>query len=278
MAIRSLKPTTPGRRGMTTQDFSQITTNRPVKSLLRPRRQKAGRNNRGVITVRRRGGGAKRHYRLISWHLKPGFEAVVSEIEYDPNRSARIARLKEVGSGRFYYILAPKGIRQGQAIAVGPTAPIAVGNRLPLKAIPTGTMIHGLELYPGRGAQMVRSAGESARLVAKDEDYAQIKLPSNEVRLVKLEAMASIGAVGNEQHQNIKIGKAGRRRHLGRRPKVRGVAMNAADHPHGGGEGKGKNYKHPMTPWGQPTLGYKTRSRHKSNQFILRSRHRSRRG
>ena len=277
MALRTLNPTSPGRRGMTTQDFDQITTGRPVKGLLRPRRQRAGRNSRGVITVRRRGGGAKRHYRLISWKLPDGFEAIVREIEYDPNRSARIARLQETATGRYHYILAPKGIRQEATIKVGPDAPIEIGNRLPLAAIPTGTLIHAIELQPGRGAQLVRVAGQSARLAAKDDHYAQIRLPSNEIRLVKLEAQASIGVVGNEQHQNIKLGKAGRRRWLGRRPQVRGVAMNAADHPHGGGEGKGKNYKFPMTPWSQNTLGLKTRSRRKSNALIVRSRHRARR-
>lgn len=272
MAIKTIKPTTPGRRGQTTQDFDQITTDQPVKSLLRPRHQRAGRNNRGVITVRRRGGGAKRHYRVISWKLPDGFEATVAEIEYDPNRSARLARIQEKTSGRYHYILAPKGIARGATIKVGPDAPIEVGNRLPLSAIPAGTLVHAVELEPGRGAQLVRVAGQSARLAAKDGGYAQIRLPSNEIRLVKLEAKASIGAVGNEQHQNVKLGKAGRRRWLGRRPKVRGVAMNAADHPHGGGEAKGKNYKFPMTPWGQNTLGLKTRPRRKSNAMIVRRR------
>ena len=277
MAIRTIKPTTPGQRGMTSQDFDQITTAKPVKSLLRPRRQRSGRNHRGVITVRRRGGGAKRHYRLISWKLPDGFEAIVKEIEYDPNRSARLARLQETASGRFHYILAPKGIAVGATVKVGPKAPIEVGNQLPLSAIPAGSLIHAIELQPGRGAQLVRVAGQSARLAAKDDGQAQIRLPSGEIRLVKLEAKASIGAVGNEQHQNIKLGKAGRRRWLGRRPKVRGVAMNAADHPHGGGEAKGKNYKFPMTPWGQNSLGLKTRSRRKSNRLIVRDRHKSRR-
>ncbi len=272
MAIRLVKPTTPGRRGLITQDFDQITTDKPVKGLLRPRHQRSGRNARGVITVRRRGGGAKRHYRVLSWKLPDGFEATVKEIEYDPNRSARIARIQEVASSHYHYILAPKGIRQGATIKVGPEAPIEVGNRLPLAAIPLGTLIHAIELEPGRGAQLVRVAGQSARLAAKDGGYAQIRLPSNEIRLVKLEAKASIGVVGNEQHQNIKLGKAGRQRWLGRRPRVRGVAMNAADHPHGGGEAKGKNYKFPMTPWGQKTLGLKTRSRRKSNAMIVRRR------
>lgn len=276
MAIRTIKPTSPGRRGMTTQDFDQITTSRPVKSLLRPRRQRAGRNHRGVITVRRRGGGAKRHYRLVSWKLPDGFEATVREIEYDPNRSARLARLQET-SGRYHYILAPKGIAVGATVRAGPKAPIEPGNRLPLAAIPAGSLIHAVELQPGRGAQLVRVAGQSARLAAKDDGWAQIRLPSGEIRLVKLEATASIGAVGNEQHQNIKLGKAGRRRWLGRRPKVRGVAMNAADHPHGGGEAKGKNYKFPMTPWGQNSLGLKTRPRRKSNRLIVRDRHKARR-
>ena len=277
MAIETLKPTSPGRRGMTSQNFDQITTNKPVKRLLVAKKQRAGRNNRGVITVRHRGGGHKRHYRLISWKLPAGFKAVVRQIEYDPNRSARIARIQEQTSGQFYYILAPKNLAIGRLLEVGPEAPIEVGNRLPLAAIPAGSTIHAVELLPGRGAQLVRAAGQSAQLAAKDKGYAQIKLPSNEIRLVKLEAMASIGAVGNEQHQNVKQGKAGRNRWRGRRPSVRGVAMNPVDHPHGGGEAKGKNYKHPMTPWGQPTLGYKTRPKRKSNRLIVRSRHNSRR-
>lgn len=276
MALRYLKPTTPGRRGMTSQDLAAITTNKPVKSLLAPLKRTGGRNHRGVITSRRRGGGAKRRYRIISWKLPNDFKAIVREIEYDPNRSAHLARLQE-DSGRFHYILAPKGLEVGAKIEVGPKAPIRDGNRLPLANIPVGSLVHNLELTPGRGGQLVRAAGLSARLSAKDSKYAQITMPSGEVRLILLTAQASLGALGNEQHQNIKWGKAGRRRHLGKRPKVRGVAMNAADHPHGGGEGKGKNYKAPTTPWGQHTLGHKTRHKRRSNKYIIKSRHVSRR-
>ncbi|MYB39841.1 50S ribosomal protein L2 [Candidatus Saccharibacteria bacterium] len=272
MAIRTIKPTTPGQRGMTSQNFDEVTAKKPVKSLLRPVRKSAGRNNRGVITSRRRGGGAKRHYRLISWRLPAGFEATVKEIEYDPNRSARLARLQEA-SGRYHYVVAPKGIKRGQAVKVGDAAPIETGNRLKLRHIPLGSLIHGIEMKLGKGAQIVRAAGTSAQLTAKDGDYAQVKLPSGEIRLFHLDAQATLGTVGNEQHQNVKLGKAGRNRRLGRRPKIRGVATNAVDHPHGGGEAKGKGYKTPMTPWGQPTLGYKTRHKRKSNKFIVRSRH-----
>lgn len=272
MALRIIKPTTPGQRGMTSQNFDEITTKKPIKALLRAKKRSSGRNHRGVITSRRRGGGAKRHYRLISWNLADNFKAEIAEIEYDPNRSARIARLKEK-NGAYHYVLAPKNAKLGQKIQVGKKAPFEVGNRLPLSAIPVGSSIHNLELTLGKGAQIVRAAGMSAQLTAKDEKYAQVKLPSGEIRLFNLKAYASLGVVGNEQHQNIKLGKAGRNRHLGRRPKIRGVATNAADHPHGGGEGKSKGYKTPMTPWGQPTLGYKTRSKNKSNRFIVKSRH-----
>ena len=275
MAIRKIKPTTPGQRGMTSQDFDEITTKKPVKSLLQSRKRISGRNHRGVITVRRRGGGAKRHCRLVNWKLPEGFSAKVEEIEYDPNRSARLARLKEE-NGRYHYIIASKNIKQGQSIEVGENVPIEAGNRLRLRHIPVGSLIHNIELKINGGAQIVRSAGLSAQLTAKEGQYAQVKLPSGEIRLFHLDVQASLGTIGNEQHQNIKLGKAGRKRHLGRRPKVRGVATNAADHPHGGGEAKGKGYKTPMTPWGQPTLGYKTRHKRKSNRFIVRSRHLSR--
>ncbi len=275
MSIRVLKPTTPGRRGMTSQDLSEITTKKPVKSLLRVKTRSSGRNNRGVITSRRRGGGAKKLYRVISWRLPQGFVAEVKEIEYDPNRSARLARL-QTPEGQYHYILAPKNLKLGRKIEVGDQAAIEVGNRLSLAKIPVGSLIHNLEMQLGKGAQIVRSAGTGAQLTAKDGDYAQVKLPSGEIRLFNLKAQASLGIVGNEQHQNISLGKAGRARHLGRRPKVRGVATNAVDHPHGGGEGKSKGYKTPMTPWGKPTLGYKTRPKRKPNTFIVRSRHLSR--
>ena len=277
MPVRQLKPVTPAQRGMTTQDFDSITTKKPVKSLLVKKKQNAGRNNQGRITTRRRGGGVKRHYRLINWNLPDGFKATVEHIEYDPNRSARIARLKEA-NGKYHYMVAAKGLVQGATVEASDEAPIEAGNRLPLKNIPTGTIIYNIEMVPGKGAQMVRGAGAGAQLSSKDGDYAQIKLPSGEVRLVNLEAKAHIGSVGNEQHQNIKLGKAGRNRHKSRRPSVRGVAMNAADHPHGGGEARGKGYKAPTSPWGQKTLGYKTRKRTKStNKFIVKSRHAAKR-
>ncbi|MEM6997439.1 MAG: 50S ribosomal protein L2 [Patescibacteria group bacterium] len=277
MAIRSMKPVTPGQRGMTTQDFDQVTAKKPVKSLLVKKKQRAGRNNRGVITTRHRGGGHKKHYRLINWNLPDGFKATVEHIEYDPNRSARIARLREENNTP-HYMIATKSLKQGATVESSEEAPIEVGNRLPLKNIPTGTIVYCIEMVPGKGAQLVRSAGTGAQLAAKDGDYAQLKLPSGEVRMIHLDCKAHIGSVGNEQHQNVKIGKAGRNRNRGRRPGVRGVVMNPVDHPHGGGEAKGKGYKAPMTPWGQKTLGYKTRNRNKStNKFIVRSRHEAKR-
>ncbi len=274
MAIKTYKPTTPGRRGMTSQDLDAITTKKPVKSLLRTKNRVNGRNNQGRITVRHRGGGAKKFYRLVSFKLPEGLEATVEHIEYDPNRSARIARIKDE-SGKYYYILAHNGVKQGQKIKVGQEVSIEGGNRLPLKNIPVGSVIHAVEMKPNRGAQLARSAGTSVQLVARDESNAQIKLPSGEVRIVSIECQASIGVVGNEQHQNIKVGKAGRSRNKGKRPTVRGVVMNAADHPHGGGDGGRHGMgKDPRTPWGQKTLGYKTRSRSKNtNKFIVKSRH-----
>ncbi|HEY4963684.1 MAG TPA: 50S ribosomal protein L2 [Candidatus Saccharimonadales bacterium] len=279
MAIKKYKPTTPGRRGMTTQDFDQITTKRPVKSLIVIKTRGSGRNNQGRITTRHKGGGAKRFYRIVSFSLPEGFTGVVEHIEYDPNRSARLARIKKQ-DGSYAYILAAHDMTIGQKITAGNEVPIENGNRLQLKAIPIGSVIHAIELTPGRGAQMVRSAGNSAQLMGIDNGYAQVRLPSGEVRLIHETCTASLGVVGNEQHQNIKIGKAGRNRHKGIRPSVRGVVMNAADHPHGGGDGGrhgiggGKNHgSAPKTPWGQKTLGYKTRRRKSSNKFIVRSRH-----
>ena len=271
------KPTTPGRRGLIKLSNDQITTKKPVKRLLKPRKQKSGRNNQGRITVRRRGGGAKRKIRLISWSLPDGFIGKVCQIEYDPNRSANLARLEDQSTKKLHYILAPEKVAKGFLISVGPDAPIRPGNRLPLSKIPLGTVIHNIELYPGRGGQLARGAGNGARLVAIDDKFAQIKLPSREVRLVDKKGYASIGVVGNSLHRNIKLSKAGHNRWRGRRPKVRGVAMNAVDHPHGGGEAKGKNYKWPTSPWGQKTIGYKTRSKRKSNKLIVRNRHLSRR-
>jgi large subunit ribosomal protein L2 len=283
MPVRTYNPTTPGQRGMSTQDFDGITTKKPAKSLIVIKKGAVGRNNQGRITTRHRGGGVRRFYRVMNFKLAPGTTATIEQIEYDPNRSARIARIKDE-NGQYHYILAAKGMRVGNKITSGEEAPIERGNRLPLKNIPAGTTIHAIELQPGRGAQMVRTAGASARLVAKEDDYAQVRLPSGEVRMINVECMASVGVIGNEQHQNVQIGKAGRKRHMGFRPSVRGVVMNAADHPHGGGDGGrhgvggGKNHgTAPKTPWGQKTLGYKTRRRKISNKFIVRTRHQGKR-
>lgn len=283
MAIKAYRPTTPGQRGMTSQDLSSITTNKPVRSLRRAKRRTNGRNNQGRITTRHRGGGARKFYRLVNFNLASGINATIEHIEYDPNRSARIARIKEA-NGTYHYILASTSMVVGQTIRSGEEAPIENGNRLPLRNVPIGSVIHAIELQPGRGAQLVRSAGNGAQLMAKEDVYAQIRLPSGEVRLINVNCTASLGTIGNEQHQNVKLGKAGRSRHKGVRPAVRGVVMNAADHPHGGGDGGrhgiggGKNYgSAPKTPWGQKTLGYKTRRRKSTNKFIVRSRHAAKR-
>ena len=277
MPLKTYKPTTPGRRGMTNQDFSMITTNKPVKSLLKIKKSKAGRNNQGKITVRHRGGGHKKFLRLINFKPFDGMKAIVKEIEYDPNRSARIARIEDQ-EGKLHYVIAGAKTYVGQTIQVGEGSPIEPDNRLKLKDIPTGTYIHNIELQPGRGSQIVRSAGTGAQLNAKEGKYALIKLPSGEMRRVLVECMATIGSVGNEQHQNIKWGKAGRKRNKGWRPSVRGVVMNAADHPHGGGDGgRHGTGKPPRTPWGMKTLGYKTRSRKDTNKYIVRSRHEGKR-
>lgn len=276
MAVKNLKPTTPGRRGMTTQDFSSITAKKPLKSLTVTKKRQAGRNNQGRITVRHRGGGAKRFYRIISYNLPAGTKAVVEHIEYDPGRSAHIARIKDQNQ-RFFYVLAGQGMKVGSKVSVDEETSINKGNRLPIKNIPVGTQIYAIELQPGKGAQLVRSAGVGAQLTAKEGTNAQIKLPSGEVRIVSLECWATIGSVGNDQHQNIKLGKAGRTRRKGIRPTVRGIVMNAADHPHGGGEGKGKGDNDPRTPWGQKTLGYKTRRRKTTDKFIMKKRSEGRR-
>lgn len=277
MAIQLYRPTTPGRRGMSSQDMSEITTKKPLKSLLVKKSKNAGRNNQGRITTRHQGGGVKQFYRIMNFKLAEGSTATIEAIEYDPNRSARIARIKE-NNGTYHYIIAAKGMKVGQKIVSGEEAPIETGNRLALKNIPVGSLIHGIELTPGRGAQMVRSAGTSAQLMAKEDNHAQIRMPSGEVRIVLLECTASIGRIGNEQHQNIKIGKAGRNRLKGKRPSVRGVVMNAADHPHGGGDGGRHGMaKAPRTPWGQKTLGYKTRRRKSTTKNIIRSRHQAKR-
>jgi large subunit ribosomal protein L2 len=262
---------------MTSQDTSTITTRKPLRSLLVPKRRGNGRNNQGRITTRHKGGGARKFYRIVNFNLALGTEAVIEHIEYDPNRSARIARIKEA-NGTYHYILASQGMKQGQTIVSNEEAAIEPGNRLPLKSIPVGSTIHAIEMQPGKGGQMVRSAGNSAQLMAKEGDHAQVRLPSGEVRLVNLECTASLGVVGNEQHQNVKIGKAGRSRHMGKRPTVRGVVMNAVDHPHGGGDGgRHRMAKAPRTPWGQKTLGFKTRTRKNTSQFIVRSRHQAKR-
>jgi len=273
MPIKAYNPTTPARRGMTSQDLSDITTRKPLKSLVKSKKQNAGRNNSGRITVRHRGGGVKRHYRLLNHRLAEGLELTIEEIEYDPNRSARIARVKDQ-HGLYHYILADTQMTKGKKIASGLEAPIESSNRMPLSRIPVGTQIYAIELTPGKGAQMVRAAGTKAQLMAKEGDYATIKLPSGETRKVRVEATAAIGVVGNVQHQNVKIGSAGRNRRKGIRPGVRGVVMNAADHPHGGGDGgRHGTGKAPRTPWGQLTLGYRTRRRKSSNKLIVRTRH-----
>ncbi len=273
MPVKAYNPTTPARRGMTTEDYSQITTKKPLKSLTKSKKQNAGRNNTGRITVRHRGGGVKRHYRLVNHKLAAGLTVTVEEIEYDPNRSARIARVKDQ-HGLYHYILADTSMTKGKVITSGEDAPIETSNRMPLAQIPVGSQIYAIEINPGRGAQMVRSAGTKAQLMAKEGDYAQVRLPSGEVRRFRLEATAAIGVVSNIQHQNVKIGSAGRNRRKGIRPTVRGVVMNAADHPHGGGDGgRHGSGKPPRTPWGQLTLGYRTRRRKDTGKLIVKSRH-----
>jgi large subunit ribosomal protein L2 len=273
MAIKAYNPTTPARRGMTTQDMSEVTTRKPLKSLLKSKKQNAGRNNAGRITVRHRGGGVKRHHRLMTHNLAPGTVATIEEIEYDPNRSARIARIKDQ-NGLYHYILADTSMQVGKEIRSGADAPVESSNRLPLANIPIGSQIYAIEINPGKGAQMVRSAGTKAQLMAKEGDYAQVRLPSGEVRKIRVECTAAIGIVGNVQHQNVKIGSAGRNRRKGIRPGVRGIAMNAVDHPHGGGDGGAHGIgRAPRTPWGQLTLGYRTRRRKDVAGVIIKSRH-----
>ena len=277
MAIKQLNPTTPGRRGMTTQDFSEITAKKPLRSLLVRKNSRAGRNNQGRITTRHQGGGVRQHYRLMNFKLEAGSTATIETIEYDPNRSARIARIKD-NNGQYHYIIAAQGMHVGQKLASGEDIPVETGNRMALKNIPVGATIYGIEIKVGGGAQLVRSAGNSAQLLAKEGEYAQVKLPSGEVRRIHQECFASIGVIGNAQHQNVKIGKAGRNRRLGKRPGVRGVVMNAVDHPHGGGDGgRHRMAKAPRTPWGQKTLGYKTRRRKSTSTFIVKSRHMAKR-
>lgn len=274
MGIKSFKPTSPGIRQMTVSTFEEITTERPEKSLLEKLNRKAGRNSYGRITVRHRGGGAKRAYRVIDFKRdKDGIPAKVATIEYDPNRTARIALLN-YADGEKRYIVAPHGLKVGDTIVSGPNADIKIGNCLPLRNIPVGTIVCCIELKPGKGAQLARSAGASAQLMAKENEMANLRLPSGEMRLVPLDCRAMIGQIGNLEHENITIGKAGRKRHMGIRPTVRGSVMNPVDHPHGGGEGKSPiGRKHPMTPWGKPALGKKTRKKNlASDKYILKRR------
>ncbi len=274
MAIRKFKPTSPARRFMTVSDYSEITKFEPERSLLASKKKNAGRNSYGRITVRHRGGGNRQKYRIIDFkRQKDGVLATVIGIEYDPNRSANIA-LIQYEDGEKAYIIAPIGLTDGDKIVSGEGADIKPGNALFLKDIPVGTLIHNIELYPGKGAQLVRSAGVSAQLMAKEGKYAQVRLPSGEVRMIRLDCKATIGIIGNQQHENISIGKAGRKRHMGWRPTVRGVVMNPNDHPHGGGEGKSPiGRPAPVTPWGKPALGLKTRKhKNRTDKFIVKRR------
>lgn len=272
MAIKKYKPTSPGRRFVSVSSFAEITKTKPEKSLLEPLKKTGGRNAQGRITVRHRGGGHKRMYRRIDFKRdKFGIPAKVAAIEYDPNRTARIALLHYV-DGEKRYIIAPDGLQVGDTVVSGPEADIKVGNALPLANIPTGTVIHNLELVRGAGGQLVKSAGAGAQLMAKEGKYAHVRLPSGEVRLIRLECMATIGQVGNINHENITIGKAGRKRWLGFRPSVRGVAMNPVDHPHGGGEGRSSIGRDPVTPWGKPALGRRTRKKKPSDRLIIKRR------
>ena len=274
MAVKKFRPTTPSRREMTMASFEEITTNSPEKSLLVSLKKTGGRNAQGKITVRHHGGGAKRKYRIIDFKRnKDGIPAKVATIEYDPNRTAYIA-LVVYADGEKRYILAPVGLKVGDTIVSGPEADIKVGNAKALKDMPVGTVVHNIELQAGKGGQMVRSAGTSAQLMAKEGKYAHVRLPSGEMRLVLAKCRATIGVIGNSEHENVKIGKAGRKRHMGIRPTVRGSVMNPVDHPHGGGEGRAPvGHAGPMTPWGKPALGYKTRNKKKlSNKFIVKRR------
>lgn len=278
MPVKIYKPTSPGRRGMSGYDFEEITKTKPEKSLLAPLYKKAGRNVRGKITVRHRGGGHKRRYRVIDFKRdKSGIPARVASVEYDPNRTARIALLV-YADGEKRYVIAPLGLRVDDSLMSGPEADIRVGNALPIANIPAGTLIHNIELKLGKGGQLVRSAGCSAQLLAKEGQYAHVRLPSGEVRLVHQACMATIGQIGNTEHGNIRLGKAGRKRWMGWRPSVRGSAMSPRDHPHGGGEGRTPiGMPSPKSPWGKPTLGKKTRKRKDTNKWIVRRRSKKRR-
>ena len=274
MALKKFNPTSPARRFMTVSTFEELSKVAPEKSLLEPLKKNSGRNSYGRITVRHRGGGNRRKYRIIDFkRLKDNMNATVLSIEYDPNRTANIA-LIQYEDGEKAYIIAPHTLKAGDVVRSGMDADIKPGNALPIKAIPVGTLIHNIELVPGRGAQLVRSAGNSAQLMAKEGDFAQVRLPSGEVRMVRIDCRATIGQVGNIDNENVSIGKAGRKRHMGWRPTVRGVVMNPCDHPHGGGEGKSPvGMPSPVTPWGKPTLGYKTRKKNKqSDKYIVKRR------
>jgi large subunit ribosomal protein L2 len=273
MAIKLYKPTSPGRRGMSVPTYDEITRGSPERSLSHGTRRRAGRNNEGRVTVRHRGGGNKRRYRMIDFKRdKTGVPGRVDSIEYDPNRSARIA-LVVYADGDKRYILAPLDLKVGARLMAGPEAEVRVGNALPIRNIPLGTLVHNIEMYPGRGGQLVRSAGASAQLMAKEGAYALVRLPSGELRRVSIECMATVGQVGNTDHANINMGKAGRKRWLGWRPTVRGVAMDPNSHPHGGGEGRtGIGMPSPKTPWGKPALGYKTRVNKRTDKYIVRRR------
>lgn len=278
MAVKKYKPTTPGRRDMTSYTFDEITKSKPERSLVKKKQGRGGRNNKGRITVRHRGGGHKRKIRMVDFKRnKHGIPAKVAAIEYDPNRTARLALLF-YADGEKRYILAPLGVRVGDSLVSGPDVEVRPGNSLPISNIPTGTMIHNIEMKEGRGGQMVRAAGASAQLMAKEGDYAQIRLPSGEVRLIRQVCYATIGQIGNLDHGNIKFGKAGRKRHMGIRPTVRGSAMSPRDHPHGGGEGRsGIGMPSPKSPWGKPTLGKKTRRNKTTGKYIVRRRQKGRR-
>ncbi|MEJ7616898.1 MAG: 50S ribosomal protein L2 [Pyrinomonadaceae bacterium] len=273
MGIKKLRPTSPSQRYQTYLTRDELTKGaEPERALLEPKKRISGRNNNGHITMRRRGGGAKRFYRIIDFKRdKTGVPGQVTQLEYDPNRSAHIA-LVTYADGEKRYIIAPAGIEVGKTVVSGPEADILPGNALPIRNIPLGTQIHNIELRPGKGGQMARSAGAFAQLVAKEGDHAQLRMPSGEVRRVPLVCMATIGQVGNVEHENVSLGKAGRSRWKGLRPHVRGVAMNPVDHPHGGGEGKTSGGRHPVTPWGQPTRGYKTRRNKRTQNMIVRDR------
>ena len=272
MPVKKYKPTSAGKRFMTTMDFSELTKTAPERSLIEVRKKHSGRNNNGHITVRHKGGGTRRQYRLIDFkRTKDAIPAKVATLEYDPNRSARIA-LVNYRDGEKRYILAPLGLKVGDSIESGPAADIKTGNCLPIKNIPVGTVIHNIELRPGQGGKLVRSAGGSAQLMAKEGEYAQVRMPSGEVRRIQIVCRATIGQLGNVEHENEIVGKAGRQRHRGKRPSVRGIAMNPVDHPHGGGEARSTSGRPPTTPWGQMTMGKKTRRNKRTQNMIVRKR------